>query len=136
MQESLDAGKQQTLPICVPLSAAPTKDSPSEGRLDSIANFKDEARKVITKILELSFCVENRVLAAAMVQSMLNKLDSLRDREPEQKEPWSDYLQIGAFEQRIRDVLKEVRESESLLKSTIGNLAVIVERIIQSAEEK
>jgi hypothetical protein len=139
-QEGLDAGKQQTTPSCVPSSAAPTKDSPSEGHLDITANLKDEARKVITKIRELCEvqCEENPDLTSNVV-SMLNALDSPCDRKTAQNIPLLDYLQTGAYSRSMRDILKEFGDSQSSCDSAIGDLVILVDRLeskLRIAEEK
>lgn len=139
-QEGLDAGKQQTPPSCVPTSAAPTKDSPSEEHLDSTANLKDEARKVITKIRELRQVQhEENPDLAANVLSMLNTLDALCDRKITQNVPLSDYLRIGAYSRSMRDVLKELGDSQSSCDSAIGDLVLLADRLeskLRIAEEK
>jgi hypothetical protein len=139
-QEGLKPGEQPTPPSCVPPTAALTQDSPSEGHVDSTANFEDEARKVITKIRELREvqCEETPVLAANVL-SMLNTLDSLCDRKTARKEPLSDYLQIGAYSRSMRDVLKEVRGSQSSCDSAIVDLVRLADRLeskLRIAEEK
>jgi hypothetical protein len=139
-QEGLDVGKRQTPPSCVPPTAAPTKDSPSEGRLDSTANLKDEARKVITKIRELrEVQYEENPDLTANVLSILNTLDSLCDRKTAQKVPLSDYLQIGAYSRSMRDVLKELGDSQSSCDSAIGDLVILADRLkskLRIAEER
>jgi len=139
-QECLDAGNQQTPPSGVPPSAAPTKDSPSEGHLDSTANLKDEARRVITKIRELrEVQYEENPDLAANILSMFNSLDSLCDRKTAQTVPLSDYLQIGAYSRSMRDVLKELGDSQSSCDSAIGDLVVLADRLeskLRIAEEK
>ena len=130
-QDVLDAGKQQTPPSCVPSSAAPAKVSPSEGHLDSTANLKDEARKVITKIRELREVQnkENPDLAANV----------LSDRKTAQNIPLSDYLQIGAYSLCMRDVVKELGDSQSSCDSAISDLVVLADRLeskLRIAEEK
>jgi hypothetical protein len=139
-QEGLEAAKQQTPPSCVPPSAAPTNDSPSEGHLDSAASLKDEARKVITKIRELREAQyeENPDLADNVI-SMLNTLDSLCDRKTAQNVPLSDYLQIGAYSRSMRAVLKDLGDSQSSCDSDIGDLAILADRLeskLRIAEEK
>lgn len=139
-QEGLDAGKRQTPPSCVPPSAAPTKDSPSEGHLDSTANLKDEARKVITKIRELrEVQYEENPDLAANVLSMLNTLDSLCDTKTAPNVPLSNYLQIGAYSRSVRDVLKDLGDSQSSCDSAIGDLVILADRLeskLRIAEER
>ena len=130
-QDVLDAGKQQTPPSCIPSSAAPAKVSPSEGHLDSTANLKDEARKVITKIRELREVQnkENPDLAANV----------LSDRKTAQNIPLPDYLQIGAYSLCMRDVVKELGDSQNSCDSAISDLVVLADRLeskLRIAEEK
>jgi hypothetical protein len=135
-QEVLNSGEQPTPPSCVPLTADLTQDSPSEGHLDSTADLKDEARKVITKIQELRKVQgeENPVLAANVL-SRLNTLDSLCDR----KEPMSDYLQIGAYSRSMHDVSKELTGSQTSCDSAIDDLVRLADTLeikLRIAEEK
>ena len=138
--EGLDAENRHTPPSCVPPTAASTKDSPSEGHLDSPANLKDEARKVITKIRELrEVQYEENPDLAANVLSMLNTLDSLCGRKPVQNVPLSDYLQIGAYSRSMRDVLRELRDSQSSCDAAIGDLVLLADRLeskLRITEEK
>jgi len=139
-QEGLDAGKRQTAPSCAPPTAASTKDSPSEGHLDSSAILKDEARKVITKIRELrEVQYEENPDLTADVLSMLNTLDSIWDRKTTQSVPLSDYLQIGAYSRSMRDVLRELNDSQSSCEAAIGDLVVLADRLeskLRIAEDK
>ena len=138
--EDLNAGKQQTPPVRVPPTAAPTKDSSSEGHADSTANLKDEARKVIAKIRELREVQnEGSPLLAANVKSMFGTLDSLRDRKTARKLPLSDYLQSGAFERSMRDVLEGLSYCQSSCDSAVDNMVRLADRLeskLKISEEK
>jgi len=139
-QEGFDAGNRQTPPSCVPPTAASTKYSPSEGHLDSSAILKAEARKVITKIRELrEVQYEENPDLAADVLSMLNTLDSTCDRKTTQSVPLSDYLQIGAYSRSMRDVLRDLKGSQSSCDAAIGDLVMLADRLeskLRIAEEK
>jgi hypothetical protein len=128
--EVLNARKQQKLQSSVPPTADPRKYSPSEEHLDSPVNLEDELRKVVAKIKELRVVQhEGKSFLAANLQSILDRLDSICDIKTDRNLPLSDYLQIGAHERAVCDVLKDVNDFQSGWDSSVNRLVELADLV-------